>query len=167
MGSKVQPETVVECIATICGSFRDFVVQLHKGRDTIFVFLVNFSILDKISPARVYKLYGIVYTYVLPQVFHVPLEERRYQYEELSFGGETRQSEIVREIQEKTGCDIEMTQVRGFSEICACFSFSPPSLIHSLTSYITILPPPGYQLFIVTRVYTIVYNVLSMRTPVN
>ena len=45
------------------------------------------------------------------QVFHVPLEERRYQFEEVSFGGETRQSEIVRDIQEKTGCDIEMTQV--------------------------------------------------------
>ena len=45
------------------------------------------------------------------QVFHVPLEERRYQFEEVSFGGETRQSEIVREIQVKTGCDIEMTQV--------------------------------------------------------
>jgi predicted PilT family ATPase len=48
----------------------------------------------------------------MTQVFHVPLEERRYQFEEVSFGGETRQSEIVREIQEKTGCDIEMTQTK-------------------------------------------------------
>ena len=54
------------------------------------------------------------------QVFHVPLEERRYQFEELSFGGETRQSEIVREIQEKTGCDIEMTQVYQ------CYTPLPP-----------------------------------------
>jgi predicted PilT family ATPase len=48
----------------------------------------------------------------MTQVFHVPLEERRYQFEEVSFGGETRQSEIVRVIQEKTGCDIEMTQTK-------------------------------------------------------
>ena len=56
---------------------------------------------------------GTYIVHFLParQVFHVPLEERRYQFEELSFGGETRQSEIVREIQDKTGCDIEMTQV--------------------------------------------------------
>ena len=53
--------------------------------------------------------------FLVLQVFHVPLEERRYQFEELSFGGETRQSEIVREIQEKTGCDIEMTQVCNVS----------------------------------------------------
>ena len=63
----------------------------------------------------------------------MPLEERRYQYEELSFGGETRQSEIVREIQEKTGCDIEMTQVRVFQRyVPVSRSLLPPSLTHSL-----------------------------------
>lgn len=44
------------------------------------------------------------------QVFHVPLEERRFQFEDHpSFGGETRQSEIIRDIKERTGCEIEMS----------------------------------------------------------
>lgn len=47
------------------------------------------------------------------QVFHVPVEERRYNFDEPSFGGgESRQLDIVREIIERTGCDIEMSQTK-------------------------------------------------------
>ena len=46
-------------------------------------------------------------------MFHVPVEERRYNFDEPSFGGgESRQLDIVREIMERTGCDIEMSQMK-------------------------------------------------------
>lgn len=72
------------------------------------------------------------------QVFHVPLEERRYQFEEVSFGGETRQSEIVREIQEKTGCDIEMTQV-SLSWNCHCIDTVCTDTVYHRESAIQLL----------------------------
>lgn len=41
------------------------------------------------------------------------MEERRYNFDEPSFGGgESRQLDIVREIIDKTGCDIEMSQTK-------------------------------------------------------
>ena len=49
------------------------------------------------------------------QVFHVPLEERRYTSEPASFGAESPQASIVREIMEKTGCAIEMSQAKDQS----------------------------------------------------
>lgn len=49
------------------------------------------------------------------QVFHVPLEERRYTSEPASFGAESPQAGIVREIMEKTGCAIEMSQAKDQS----------------------------------------------------
>ena len=51
------------------------------------------------------------------QVFHVPLVERRFQFDEPLFGsaGESRQSEIIREIMDKTQCDIEITQPKDRS----------------------------------------------------
>ena len=60
------------------------------------------------------------------QVFHVPVEERRYNFDEPSFGGrESRQLDIVREIIERTGCDIEMSQTKD----------------HALTIMVTGKPP--------------------------
>eukprot|EP00731_Ephydatia_muelleri_P015243 Em0008g963a len=49
-------------------------------------------------------------TSTVTQVFHVPLEERRFQATESSFGN--RQSEIVCDIMEKTGCSIELSQTK-------------------------------------------------------
>ncbi len=50
------------------------------------------------------------------QVFHVPVEERRFNTDEPSFGGsETRQSEIIREVIERTGCDVEISQAKDHS----------------------------------------------------
>ena len=41
------------------------------------------------------------------------MEERRYNIDEASFGNcESRQLDIVREIVDKTGCDIEMSQTK-------------------------------------------------------
>ena len=45
----------------------------------------------------------------------VPVEERRYGYNEPSFGVESRQSEIIRETIERTGCDIEISQTKDHS----------------------------------------------------
>lgn len=50
------------------------------------------------------------------QVFHVPMEERRYNRDEPSFGGnESRQSEIIRDVIERTGCDVEISQAKDHS----------------------------------------------------
>ena len=48
-------------------------------------------------------------------MFHVPLEERRYTSEPALFGAESQQASIVREIMEKTGCAIEMSQAKDQS----------------------------------------------------
>lgn len=50
-----------------------------------------------------------------PQVFHVPVEERRFNSDEPSFGSESRQSDIIREIIERTGCDVEISQAKDHS----------------------------------------------------
>lgn len=47
-----------------------------------------------------------------PQVFHVPLEERRYQVDDGSFGADSRQADIVRDVMAQTSCDIEMSQTK-------------------------------------------------------
>ena len=52
------------------------------------------------------------------QVFHVPVEERKYVSHESSFGehaADITQAGIVREIMEKTGCTIEMSQAKDQS----------------------------------------------------
>ena len=47
-------------------------------------------------------------------MFHVPVEERKYNFDEQSFGGgsEGKQQDIVRDIIDRTGCDIEMSQTK-------------------------------------------------------
>ena len=41
------------------------------------------------------------------------MEERKYNFDEPSFGsGESRQFDIVRDIMDRTGCDIEMSQTK-------------------------------------------------------
>ncbi len=49
------------------------------------------------------------------QVFHVPDDERRYSSDEPAFGTESRQSEIIRDVIERTGCDVEMSQTKDHS----------------------------------------------------
>ena len=52
------------------------------------------------------------------QVFHVPVEERKYVSHESSFGehaADITQAGIVRDIMEKTGCTIEMSQAKDQS----------------------------------------------------
>ena len=43
------------------------------------------------------------------------MEERRFNSDEPSFGSESRQSEIIREIIERTACDIEISQAKDHS----------------------------------------------------
>ena len=63
------------------------------------------------------------------QVFHVPVEERRYNFDEPSFGGgESRQLDIVREIMERTGCDIEMSQTKDRA-LTIMVTGKPPSVL--------------------------------------
>ena len=50
-----------------------------------------------------------------PKVFHVPMEERRFNSDEPSFGNESRQSEIIRDINQRTGCDVEISQAKDHS----------------------------------------------------
>lgn len=49
------------------------------------------------------------------QVFHVPVEERRFNIDEPAFGNESRQSDIIRDIIERTGCDVEISQTKDHS----------------------------------------------------
>ena len=50
-----------------------------------------------------------------PQVFHVPVEERRFGGDGGSFGSESRQAEIIREVMERTSCTIEISQPKDHS----------------------------------------------------
>ncbi len=45
----------------------------------------------------------------------MPVEERRFGVDEPSFGNESRQSEIIRDIIERTGCDVEVSQAKDHS----------------------------------------------------
>lgn len=59
-----------------------------------------------------------VFVCMCPQVFHVPVEERKYVSHESSFGeraADITQAGIVRDIMEKTGCTIEMSQAKDQS----------------------------------------------------
>lgn len=47
-----------------------------------------------------------------PQVFHVPLEERRYQVDDASVSADSRQADIVRDVMAQTSCDVEMSQTK-------------------------------------------------------
>ena len=50
------------------------------------------------------------------QIFHVPLEERRYKSNESSaFGCESQQASAIRDIMAKTGCNIETSQSKDLS----------------------------------------------------
>ena len=46
-------------------------------------------------------------------MFHVPVEERRYNVDDRSFGDVT--SSIVRDITERTKCDVEISQSKDHS----------------------------------------------------
>ena len=64
-------------------------------------------------------------------MFHIPIEERRYNSDDPSFGsGVTRQSEIVRDIIERTGCDIEISQAKDHS-LSILVSGKPSAVIHA------------------------------------
>ena len=57
------------------------------------------------------------------------MEERRYNFDEPSFGGgESRQLDIVREIMERTGCDIEMSQMKDRA-LTIMVTGKPPSVL--------------------------------------
>lgn len=43
------------------------------------------------------------------------MEERRFNSDEPSFGNESRQSEIIRDIIDRTNCDIEISQAKDHS----------------------------------------------------
>lgn len=43
------------------------------------------------------------------------MEERRFNSDEPSFGNESRQSEIIRNVIEQTGCDVEISQAKDHS----------------------------------------------------
>ena len=45
----------------------------------------------------------------------MPLEERRFKELNKPFGGETRQTQIVKEVMQKTGCNIEVCQAKDMS----------------------------------------------------
>jgi len=70
------------------------------------------------------------------QVFHVPVEERRFQFDEPSFGNESRQSEIVREIIDRTGCDIEMSQAKDRS-LTILVSGKPSAVVQARREILT------------------------------
>ena len=70
------------------------------------------------------------------QVFHVPVEERRFQFDEPSFGSESRQSEIVRDIIEHTGCDIEMSQAKDRS-LTIMVSGKPSAVVQARREILT------------------------------
>ena len=43
------------------------------------------------------------------------MEERRFNSDEPAFGNESRQSDIIRDIIERTGCDVEISQTKDHS----------------------------------------------------
>ena len=69
-------------------------------------------------------------------MFHVPVEERRFQFDEPSFGSESRQSEIVRDIIEHTGCDIEMSQAKDRS-LTIMVSGKPSAVVQARREILT------------------------------
>ena len=75
-------------------------------------------------------------THTHTQVFHVPVEERRFQFDEPSFGSESRQSEIVRDIIEHTGCDIEMSQAKDRS-LTIMVSGKPSAVVQARREILT------------------------------
>ncbi len=66
------------------------------------------------------------------KVFHIPIEERRYNFADPSFGvGSSRQADIVSDIKERTGCDhIEISQAKDHS-ISIMVSGKPSSVINA------------------------------------
>lgn len=77
-----------------------------------------------------------VHVHTYTQVFHVPVEERRFQFDEPSFGNESRQSEIVREIIDRTGCDIEMSQAKDRS-LTILVSGKPSAVVQARREILT------------------------------
>ena len=64
-------------------------------------------------------------------MFHIPIEERRYNYSDPSFGGgASRQTDIVMEIKERTGCDIEISQAKDHS-LSVMVSGKPSAVINA------------------------------------
>lgn len=68
----------------------------------------------------------------ITQVFHIPIEERRYNYSDPSFGGggASRQADIVMEIKERTSCDIEISQAKDHS-LSIMVSGKPSAVINA------------------------------------
>ena len=64
------------------------------------------------------------------------MEERRFQFDEPAFGNESRQSEIVREIIDRTGCDIEMSQAKDRS-LTILVSGKPSAVVQARRDILT------------------------------
>ncbi len=72
------------------------------------------------------------FLFLSPKVFHIPIEERRYNFADPSFGvGSSRQSDIVLEIKERSGCEhIEISQSKDHS-LSIMVSGKPSAVINA------------------------------------
>ena len=55
-------------------------------------------------------LFTLFFLSLFDQIFHVPIEERRYKSRVAPFGSENNQMTIVRDIMSKTTCKIETSE---------------------------------------------------------
>ncbi len=62
-----------------------------------------------------YDFVVVVYCTLVVQVFNVPVEERRFGGDGGSFGSVNRQAEIIREVMDRTGCTVEISQSKDHS----------------------------------------------------
>ena len=109
--------------------------------------------------------FGASLTHTHTQVFHVPVEERRFQFDEPSFGSESRQSEIVRDIIEHTGCDIEMSQAKDRS-LTIMVSGKPSAVVQARREILTKLQTQVSLLVSETCAsYVVKYNAQTINEP--
>lgn len=95
--------------------------------------------------------------YFLVQVFHIPIEERRYNFSDPSFGsGSSRQTDIVQEIKEKTGCDIEISQAKDHS-LSIMVSGKPSAVINARNEVLAKLQTQVPQHIMFEYTYSVIF----------